>query len=214
MGSPPWIGLNREPEDGSDSRVVRPSPRVERGAPEGSREDTEKVEFTFRTHWKVLIPQAFKLLFTLVLVTAVFAFVPQHLLDGKLDLYLALAIGVIGLSWAGYPVLQWWSTIYQITNFKITYRTGILSRTGKSIMLTRIADVDYHQSLVDRLFGCGTLHIANAATTTEADGSVAGGLSLHDIPRVQQVRDRINELALARQNRLGPAEHRPGEEIW
>ncbi len=60
------------------------------------------------------------------------------------------------------PVLRWRTTHYVITTHRVMVRTGILSRHGKDIGLTRITDVSYTQSLWDRIIGAGTLTIESA----------------------------------------------------
>lgn len=93
------------------------------------------------------------------------------------------------------PLLKWATTTYTITNRRIITRSGIFNKTGHDIPLSRISNVSYDRSLVDRIFRCGTLILE-----TSADNP----LLLDDIPQVEKVHVRITELLfrLDREERL------------
>ncbi len=48
--------------------------------------------------------------------------------------------------------------------------------------MNRISDISYEKSLIDRMFGCGTLIVS--------DASEQGRVPLKDIPQVEQVQLR------------------------
>ncbi|MPR00318.1 PH domain-containing protein [Modestobacter sp. I12A-02628] len=81
---------------------------------------------------------------------------------------------VLGLVFVAVPLLRWRTTHYVITTHRLLFRTGILSRTGRDIGLSRITDVSYRQSLWDRVVNSGTLTIEsagdNGATVLSAIG--------------------------------------------
>ena len=62
----------------------------------------------------------------------------------------------------------------------------MITRRGHDIPLTRISDVAYEKDLIDRLLGCGTLVISDASTH--------GQVALPDIPRVEDVQRKLNDL--------------------
>ncbi|EPH07113.1 hypothetical protein HMPREF1531_00162 [Propionibacterium sp. oral taxon 192 str. F0372] len=84
-----------------------------------------------------------------------------------------------------FPWLRWITTSYTLTNRRIITRKGILTRTGHDLPLTRISDVTHEKSLIDRLFGCGTLTLQ-----TSADDP----LELEDVPKVEQVQVELTDL--------------------
>jgi uncharacterized membrane protein YdbT with pleckstrin-like domain len=84
------------------------------------------------------------------------------------------------------PILRWQTTIYVITNRRLITRRGMINKQGRDIPLYRINDVSYEKSLLDRIFGCGTLIIS--------DASEQAGVRLLDVPHVEEVQVRINEL--------------------
>jgi membrane protein YdbS with pleckstrin-like domain len=97
------------------------------------------------------------------------------------------ALVVLAILWfVGRPVLSWLAASYTITTRRLITRHGILTRKGHDIPLSRISDVEYEMGLIDRMLGCGTLMISDAST----DGEV----TLPDIPHVEQVQRRLNDL--------------------
>ena len=83
------------------------------------------------------------------------------------------------------PWWRWAATTFTITDRRIITRTGILNRSGSDIPLARISNVSYERSLVDRLFGCGTLILQTSAEIP---------VKLDDIPRVERVHVEMTEL--------------------
>jgi len=84
------------------------------------------------------------------------------------------------------PVLIWLTATYTITTRRLITRHGVITRRGHDIPLTRISDVAYEKDLIDRLLGCGTLVISDASTH--------GQVALPDIPRVEDVQRKLNDL--------------------
>ena len=83
------------------------------------------------------------------------------------------------------PWLQWCMRTYTITTKRIITRSGIISRIGHDLPLTRISDIQLDKDVTDRFFGCGTL-----ALQTSADDP----LLLHDVPHVETVQVEISNL--------------------
>ena len=83
------------------------------------------------------------------------------------------------------PWLQWYMHTYTITTKRIITRSGIISRVGHDLPLTRISDIQLDKDVSDRFFGCGTL-----ALQTSADDP----LLLHDVPQVEMVQVEISNL--------------------
>lgn len=62
--------------------------------------------------------------------------------------------------------LPWSFTTYTITDEKVLIRTGILRQREEEIRLYRIMDVTLNRSLMDRIFGVGTIHCCSADKST------------------------------------------------
>jgi len=117
-----------------------------------------------------------------------------------------VAIGVVGLLlavwWCLLPFLRWRTTTYTLTNRRLITRSGILNKVSMDLPLTRVNDVASERSLLDRVFGCGTLTVQTA--------SDAGTVTLLDVPEVEHVHQTMAELLFqpSRQHWPSPgAEH-------
>jgi len=83
------------------------------------------------------------------------------------------------------PWLRWYTHTYTVTTKRIITRSGIFSRVGHDLPLTRISDIQLDKDVTDRFFGCGTL-----ALQTSSDDP----LLLHDVPQVETVQVEISNL--------------------
>lgn len=144
--------------------------------------DGESVVLSTRTHVKALILP----LLTLVVLLAI-GVVAQVYIDQK---YVTIAVWALAalaaLRYVLVPWLVWATASYTFTNRRLITRTGVLTRRGHDIPLSRISDVAIELHLTDRLLGCGTLIISDASTN--------GTVPLPDIPHVEDVQRRLNAL--------------------
>jgi uncharacterized membrane protein YdbT with pleckstrin-like domain len=79
--------------------------------------------------------------------------------------------GLAALAWAVWLVkayLDWQFTYFVVTDKRVVYRTGVLAKHGVEIPLARINNINFHQGIVDRLVGAGTLEIESAGTDGES----------------------------------------------
>jgi uncharacterized membrane protein YdbT with pleckstrin-like domain len=83
------------------------------------------------------------------------------------------------------PFLRWLLTTYTFTSRRLITRTGVFTRRGHDIPLNRISDISYEKSLIDRMFGCGTLVVS--------DASELGRVELRDIPHVEQAQLTVSD---------------------
>lgn len=140
--------------------------------------DGESAVLSTRTHVKAL--------FVPFLILVVVSFAAAFLSGAAGDraggwLRNAVLVVAAGLFVLGVlvPFLRWLTWTYHLTDRRLIEQKGILTRTGRVIPLNRINDVSYEKSLTDRILGCGTLIIRNAAEEA--------GLQLNDIPHVEAV---------------------------
>jgi uncharacterized membrane protein YdbT with pleckstrin-like domain len=137
-----------------------------------------------RTHAKALIPPALVLIFLVVLTASGLAILPATVQPWAGWVLVILAVVVL-IVWVIAPFLRWLTCTYTFTNRRIITRKGIINKSGHDLPLSRINNVAYRRSLVDRMFGCGTLEL-----TTAADEPVV----LDDIPDVERVHVMMTEL--------------------
>lgn len=140
---------------------------------------------TTRTHVKVLIVP----FVVMLLVAFGGTFLAAQVGDAG-DGYVrwaVIAVSVVVVIWFSLvPFLGWYLWSYTLTTKRIVEQKGILTRKGRIIPLSRINDVSYEKNLNDRILGCGTLIVQNAA---EADG-----LLLRDIPKVESFHRAVSDL--------------------
>lgn len=144
--------------------------------------DGESVVFSTRTHVKALILPLLTLVVLLAIGTAVQLKVDQQIVT----LVVWGLLGVVALWYVVRPWLIWFTASYTFTNRRLVTRTGVLTRRGHDIPLSRISDVAIELHLTDRLLGCGTLIISDASTH--------GSVKLPDIPHVEEAQRRLNEM--------------------
>lgn len=107
-------------------------------------------------------------------------------LDQPWDLVALAALGLVGLvvlvRLVLAPITRWRTTHFVVTTERLISRAGLIKRTGVDIPMNRINSVRFEHSLLDRVFGCGTLFVESASEQA---------LEFHDIPSVEKVHSSI-----------------------
>ena len=150
--------------------------------------EDEEVVRHLHPHWlTVLWPVV--LFLVLVGVTSFgAALVPAGEQQGTWRLVLVASALVVGVVFVAVPLLRWRTTHYVVTTHRLLYRTGVLSRHGRDIGLSRITDVSYRQSLWDRVVSSGTLTIETAG-----EGGATVFSAIPDSDGVQQLLNQLVE---------------------
>lgn len=76
-----------------------------------------------------------------------------------------LVVGVVVLAWVVWLALKylaWARTYFVVTNQRVIYRTGVLSRHGSEIPLDRITNINFQQRIFERMIGAGNIEIQSA----------------------------------------------------
>lgn len=74
-------------------------------------------------------------------------------------LYPAVAFWV---AWTVWHMLQWCFTRFTVTNYRVIWRVGVIARNGVEIPLDRVSNVNFHQSMLERILGAGDLIIESS----------------------------------------------------
>jgi uncharacterized membrane protein YdbT with pleckstrin-like domain len=167
------------------------------GYPEHLLSDDEVIETEFRPHWSQLLKEGLLVLAGVALAVMIgIAGLPGWL-------FIALAALVIILIARG--VITWLTTQHVITNERVIYRAGFISKRGTEIPLEVVNDVAFSQSVFERIFGTGDLLIESAGTH--------GQSRYRDIPKPEEVQTLIYKVREARMHRLesGGAGSAPAE---
>jgi uncharacterized membrane protein YdbT with pleckstrin-like domain len=158
------------------------------GFPESVLTADEEVVLHLRPHWRRMVAPAGWVL--LVLAAVIGGFVIWGGTGGLVLLVLGLGV----LAWmALWPYLEWRTTHYVFTTERVLYREGVLARKGRDIPLSRVNDVSFSHSLLERMLGSGTMTIESAGER--------GQLVLADLPRVEHTQTVLYELVEADRDR-------------
>jgi uncharacterized membrane protein YdbT with pleckstrin-like domain len=145
--------------------------------------DGETVVLETHPHGKTLVLPVLALLATLVLAGFLLAVV-----DDSTGRYVIAGVAaVLAVVFFLVPFLRWRTTLFVITDKRVVVRSGILSRTGRDIPLSRVNDVTFSHNLLERILGCGTLVVESAGER--------GQVQLTEVPHVEQVQRTLYELA-------------------
>jgi uncharacterized membrane protein YdbT with pleckstrin-like domain len=167
------------------------------GFPKKLLSDGETLVLELRPHVKRLFGPVLVLLVTVPLATFVAGLVPSGSAQGWVRGAVALAAALIVLRWSLWPFLNWWNTVYVVTDRRLVMRTGVLTRTGHDMPLTRLNDVSFTHTVFQRMLGCGTL--------TVESGGERGQVRMTDVPKVEHVQRTLYRLSdAARQTAPAP----------
>jgi uncharacterized membrane protein YdbT with pleckstrin-like domain len=154
--------------------------------PERLLSDGEVIEAQFRPHWSKLLREG--LLVAAAIVLAVILGVMGA------PAWVILALWALVLVAIANGVITWLTTAHVITNERVIYRAGFISKRGKEIPLENINDVAFTQSIFERIFGTGDLLIESAGTH--------GQSRYKDIPKPEEVQTVIYKVREARMRRM------------
>jgi uncharacterized membrane protein YdbT with pleckstrin-like domain len=152
------------------------------GFPENVIANDERVVLHLHPHWKVLFLPFLVFVVSVAAVAVLTAITPW--------LWAQLAIVGVGalviVLFTLWPFIKWATEHIVFTTHRVILRTGVFSRSGRDIPHNRINDVQFQQTLFERLLRCGTLTVSSASEHGEA--------VLRDIPRVEQAQSVLYQL--------------------
>jgi len=156
------------------------------GFPENVLAQGERVERSIHPHWLTV---AGPVLLGLVLAAGAVLAVVTTPDDSQGNLLQWVLVGLavlIAVPAVLVPFLRWRTTHYVVTSHRVMVRRGILRKSGKDITLSKITDVSFEQSLVDRIINSGSLRIESAGDSPDEQ--------LRNIPHSNHVQQLINRL--------------------
>jgi uncharacterized membrane protein YdbT with pleckstrin-like domain len=150
--------------------------------PEKVLASDEQVVLHRHPHWKRLIGAVFVLVVGSALASFAAAVVTSTSWDPGAKKIIFAVIGAVWLVAVGWltlwPYLGWLTTHFVITDRRVMFRHGVLTRSGIDIPLARINSVEFRHKITDRMLGTGTLIVESASQDP---------LEFYDIPRVEHV---------------------------
>ena len=83
-------------------------------------------------------------------------------LGGDVLSVIVIVVVVAWVVWLGIKYLAWARTYFVVTNQRVIYRTGVVSRKGAEIPLDRITNINFNQRIFERMIGAGNLEVQSA----------------------------------------------------
>ena len=155
----------------------------------------EHVSLDLHPHWVVFVKPG------IISFLSIVAVLWAQRLDGgwlKTGVTRALLVAVVlGLINLFVVVMRWSRTFFVVTSQRVIFREGVLARRGVEIPLERVNNVNFAQSILERMLGAGDLLIESASE----DGQQLFG----DIRDPEQVQNMIHEAIHARTGRSAEA---------
>lgn len=146
--------------------------------------DDESVTVDLHPHWWFLAGPVF-----LIVVAIVGGIVTLQATDPETTVrttavWASLVAIVASGSWLVVRYLRWTTTHFVITDRRIIFRTGVLSKHGVEIPIDRVTAVHFSQGLMERLVGAGDLLVES--------GSESGQQRFTDIRQPDRVQRMIH----------------------
>jgi len=129
--------------------------------PQDALTSDETIVTTFRPHWKLLaVPIVW-----FVLLSATWGLVIAWLNIGVYGfvIYVALALWLVVK-----PALQWWTMLYVLTSERLMTRHGLIAKSGIEIPLENITNVNFSQTVFERVIGAGDLLVESAGSSGQS----------------------------------------------
>jgi hypothetical protein len=123
--------------------------------------------------------------------------------DSFMPWWLNIFFIVIGLLLLFVPVLRTKTIRYRITNYRIDYERGLLSRNIDTLELWHVEDISFHQSLIDRMLNVGTITVVSRDETMPR-------LILHGLPNPRPLYETLKQRVISVKRQRGVVKMDPG----
>lgn len=144
----------------------------------------ETIALDMHPHWWYFAEPAWSLVGSIILGVLVLAKTDKGTNARKVLGLLVLALLVITAVWLVIRYLKWLTTNFVITSNRLIFRQGIIGKSGVEIPLERVNNVNFTQSVFERILGAGDLLIES--------GGEDGQQRFTDIRHPAQVQNLIH----------------------
>ena len=107
-----------------------------------------------------------------------------------------LALIIVGLLVCVMPALIVKRNRYRISNYRIDFERGLLSKHIDTMELWHVDDIKYHQSMLDRMLGVGTITVMSNDQTTPK-------LPMRGLPNPRPLFDSLKQRIIAIKRQRG-----------
>jgi len=135
----------------------------------------EQVLHTASIHWVVYWPG----ILVLILAAVVYGLGSgsQH---GAAWHYAAVALAIVALVLLFREWFTWWTTEIAVTNRRIVYKEGFISRNTVEMHMDKVESVDVEQSIMGRILDYGDVIVRGTGTGFEPLKRIAAPLELRN----------------------------------
>jgi membrane protein YdbS with pleckstrin-like domain len=117
--------------------------------------------------------------------------------------WLKMALILLGFYVPSVPVMLARSVRYRISNYRIDYERGILSKNIDTMELWHVEDLHFHQSLLDRIQNLGTITVIGHDETMPR-------LVIRGIPNPRPLYETLKQRVIAVKRQRGVIKMDPG----
>jgi uncharacterized membrane protein YdbT with pleckstrin-like domain len=121
----------------------------------------EEVALDLRPHWWYFGRQILTGIPLFILIVLILSWSSDGFVKDAAN-WIAIALVIAWAIWLGVKYMAWARTYFVVTNQRVIYRTGVISRHGVEIPLERINNINFHQRFFERIIGAGNLDIESA----------------------------------------------------
>ena len=119
----------------------------------------ETVALDMHPHWWFFAEPALSLLGAIILGIIVAAKTDGDGAGRTILVYVVIALMVVAALWLIGRYLKWITTNFVITSNRLIFRQGVIGKSGIEIPLERVNNVNFNQSVFERILGAGDLLI-------------------------------------------------------
>ena len=155
--------------------------------------DYESITLDLHPHWWFLAPAGAATTASGVMTLTVLA-----QFDGwkeTVAIYLMIGALVVSASWMVVKMVQWRTTYFVVTSHRVIYRQGVLARSGVEIPIERMSNVNFKQTIFERLIGAGDLIIESPGRD--------GQQKFSDIQNPEEVQNIVHAALQSRESQSG-----------
>lgn len=151
--------------------------------------DYETIVLDLHPHWWYFGSSVSTLLGSMFLTLMLKAQMPAGFFEDAIG-YLGVAAIIVSTAWVLVQLTTWRTTYFVVTSHRLIYRQGVVSRDGVEIPLERVNNVNFGQSVLERMLGVGDLLIES--------GGKDGQQTFTDIAQPEKVQNIIHSTIQSR----------------
>jgi uncharacterized membrane protein YdbT with pleckstrin-like domain len=123
-------------------------------------QEGEELRLDLQPHWWFFAKQIFS---AIPLVLVLLVIVAKASGDVEKWTLVVWAVAFVAFAvWVVIKYLDWRFTHFVVTSKRVVFRTGVIAKRGVEIPLTRVNNINFNQSVWERMIGTGDLEIESA----------------------------------------------------